>query len=125
MATRRGAAQQEEFKMPDLIGNPEAPTYAPNQIRILTAVFDVTLLLGQIGIGAKGTPEMHEICRIQLSPQHAKALAKILSEKVQDYERDIGEISLGPDPSSTITNAASGPQRPSSRSRNASARSTS
>ena len=88
--TRRKA----EFKMPDFIGNPDAPTFAPSQIRILVAALDITLLLGEVRLDAGSVPEMTEICRIRLSPQHAKALAALLAKNVLEYESQVGPIIL-------------------------------
>lgn len=90
----RRVSRKADLRMPDLIGNPSAPTFAPSQIRILSAILDITLLLGQLQLDAEGKPEMAEICKIRLSPQHAKALAALLTAKVIEYESEVGPISL-------------------------------
>ncbi len=96
MATKRKqrVARKADLGMPDLIGNPDAPSFAPGQIRILVATLDFTLLLGELRLDTEGVLNMTEICRIRLSPQHAKALTALLAKNVIDYESEIGPIIL-------------------------------
>jgi hypothetical protein len=39
---------------------------------------------------------MREVARLNLSPQHGKALADILAKRVADYERQFGTIAVEP-----------------------------
>lgn len=96
MAAKRTqrVGKKAEFRMPELTGNPDAPLFAPSQIRIMGGALDVTLLLGDLRLNAEGVPEMNELCRIRLSPQHAKSLATLLVNNVIEYESEIGPITL-------------------------------
>jgi hypothetical protein len=52
----------------------EVPAFYANAIQVLVSVYDVTLIIGQVGFGQDGKPEMKEVAKLNLSPQHAKML---------------------------------------------------
>lgn len=85
-------AAPERVELSNMIGNADAPTFAPHQVRVMNSFLDFMLLLGELQIDAKGAPEMHQVALITLSPQHAKALAKLLLQKIVDYEDEFGTI---------------------------------
>lgn len=112
---------QEESQLVNLqkvVGSKDTPAFYANAVHIMVSVYDFTVVLGQVGFAADGTPEMREAARLNLSPQHAKALASVLAKRVSDYERQFGRISLEPVGGDTgdgeaSESAASEPEQPS------------
>lgn len=79
-----------------LKGGREVPAFYANSIQLLVSLFDITLIIGQVGFGPDGELEMREVAKLSLSPQHAKALAGTLTKRVADYERQFGTIVAPP-----------------------------
>jgi hypothetical protein len=75
-------------------GGREVPAFYANSVQVLVSLFDVTLIIEQLGLGAEGEPEMREVAKLNLSPQHAKALTGVLAQRVAAYESQFGVISL-------------------------------
>ena len=73
-------------------GNRDVPSFYANSIQVFVSFFDFTLLIGQAGFGPDEEHEMWEVARLNLSPQHAKALADVLAKRVADYESQFGPI---------------------------------
>jgi flagellar protein FlaG len=70
-------------------------TYA-NSVQIHVSVWDFLLTFGLL---QQQTPDLVEIKNFQniyLSPQQAKALATILKQNIDQYEKAFGEIKLDP-----------------------------
>ena len=80
-----------------LVGGGNVPSFYANAIRVMVSMFDFTLMVGQVGYREDGIPEMREALRLNLSPQHAKALSVLLARRVADYEEEMGVIPL-PEP---------------------------
>src|SRR3954470_19348710 len=67
-----------------------------NSVQIHVSVWDFLLTFGRL---QQQTPELVEIKNFQniyLSPQQAKALATILKQNIEQYEKAFGEIKLDP-----------------------------
>jgi len=77
-------------------GGPQVPSFYANSIQTLVSFTDITLLVGQTGYGPDGEHEMWEVARLNLSPQHAKALAELLTKRIADYEKAFGPIGKSP-----------------------------
>ena len=73
-------------------GGHDVPAFYANSTQIFMSQLDITLIIGQSGFGPDGKAEMWEVARLNLSPQHAKALAEVLTKRVADYERQFGAI---------------------------------
>lgn len=64
----------------------EERVYYTNNIGIEASVFDVKFHIGYITM--KDNENINkELCEIVMSPEHAKAFEKILSETIQRYEK--------------------------------------
>ena|ERR1043166_922016 len=66
-----------------------------NDVEVLTTVWDVRLLLGEI----TSTPsaqtkalKVNQIAELRLSPQIAKRLVAIISDQLEEYEKEFGTI---------------------------------
>ncbi|HZF30403.1 MAG TPA: DUF3467 domain-containing protein [Gammaproteobacteria bacterium] len=68
------------------------PTFYINNVEIRSTQWDLRLALGQIAEVRDGTVEVVDQVHIYLSPQHAKVLARTLSEQVQAYEENVGPL---------------------------------
>lgn len=91
--------EEQPREVPPYIVNPEAPAYFVNSVRILSSIFDFTVLFFQLKMisteeGDQG--QLREVAKIYLSPQHAKAISELLSRKVSEYEEQFGPIPTGP-----------------------------
>ena len=97
--------------MDTFVGGKDVPSYYANAVRTVVSVYDITLIVGQIGFREDGEAEMRETVRLNLSPQHAKALAAVLTRNVLSYEEQFGVIQL---PGVETTNGSpSEPEQPS------------
>jgi hypothetical protein len=73
-----------------------APTIYVNSVQVEVTPWDFKLRLAQIGEASTDRLLLNELCFVYLSPQHAKALAMLLSQQVASYEKQVGPIPLGP-----------------------------
>jgi flagellar protein FlaG len=67
-----------------------------NSVQVRVSVWDFLLTFGRL---QQQTPELVEVTNFQniyLSPQQAKALAMILQQNLESYEKAFGEIKLDP-----------------------------
>jgi hypothetical protein len=62
--------------------------------------WDFKIVFGELK-RTDGKPVIEQSVEITMSPQHAKALAGMLSTNVREYETQIGEIKLPPTPEPT------------------------
>lgn len=65
-----------------------------NSIGIEASIFDVKLKIDYNTTSEKGETEKYNMCEIAMSPQHAKAFSKALSNTIKEYENNFGEIKL-------------------------------
>ena len=97
----------------------DAPVIYVNSAQVRVTPYDFQLLLGQTTEPGPGnTIVVNNLVTVVMSPQHAKALADILSRHVQAFEILMGQIQVGPREGATMP-GSSVPGRPSSRSRGA------
>ena len=75
-----------------------------NAVKVVGAAYDFTLeFSANLQIGPQTDPqhpspiERRNICRVRMSPQHAKALIPILMDQVMQYEKQLGPVPLPPD----------------------------
>jgi hypothetical protein len=67
-----------------------------NSVQVRVSVWDFLLTFGRL---QQQTPDVVEVTNFQniyLSPQQAKALAMILQQNLESYEKAFGEIKLDP-----------------------------
>lgn len=74
-------------------------SYYTNSINIRLSVYDVSLLFGEVEEATEDSFVVRQIARVTMSPQHAKALATLLSNRLEAYERQFGPL---PDVSSVL-----------------------
>jgi hypothetical protein len=65
-----------------------------NSVKIYISPYEFVLA---IGLQTIEEPEPKHLVNIRMSPQHAKAMAKLFLKNVEEYEKSIGEIKLPPD----------------------------
>jgi hypothetical protein len=106
----QGEANQEEAKKPprravEKTRHPEFTTIYVNSSQVQIGTFDVRLSLGNLPEDDKDDDviRMEERVLALMSPQHAKALARLLVANIKRYEDEFGPINLTPksDPTSS------------------------
>lgn len=69
------------------------PTYYVNSVNLLVGTYDLTLTLRQVqDVTDEGVVSYSTLARVVMSPQHAKVLADLLSDRVAQYERTFGSL---------------------------------
>jgi len=75
-----------------------------NAVQIIGAAYDFTLeFSANVPIGPVTDPqkpppiERRNVCRIRMSPQHAKAIIPLLMQNISAYEQQFGKVPLPPD----------------------------
>lgn len=69
------------------------PTYYVNSVNLLVGTYDLTLTLRQVqDVTDEGVVSYSTLARVVMSPQHAKVLADLLSDRVAQYERTFGNL---------------------------------
>ncbi len=68
------------------------PIYYANNIDVRGSFFDFVLTLGFSDVITLEALHIHEIAKVALSPQHAKAFALVLSAHIIEYEKLFGPI---------------------------------
>jgi hypothetical protein len=74
-------------------------TIYANHANVTMSTFDVSIDFGQFTANIlKGDSEIPItlLTRIVMSPQHGKALAKVLIDHINKYEKDYGTINIEP-----------------------------
>jgi hypothetical protein len=74
----------------------DIPVIYANSIELGFSLYDVMLVLGQTIRQDKETSVVNQVARVMLSPQHAKVIARILAEKLAEYEQRFGPIPADP-----------------------------
>lgn len=92
---------------PIQFGAPALPVVYCNGVQVAVSQWDITCLffhatplpasVEQTGSPADGTMERRIVQAVVMSPQHAKALAVVLTHNVEAWEQQNGEISLPAD----------------------------
>jgi hypothetical protein len=70
----------------------QIPSFYTNSVQLQLSVFDLKLLFGVIVSAAAPQPLMRPIAEVVMSPQHAKALAALLTAHVRGYENRFGQL---------------------------------
>jgi hypothetical protein len=76
------------------------PDHYANQVRFEVSVYGFTLEFGQTQQppqGYKGPVPTRPVVRVNMSPQHAKVMAKLLVNSVKAYESQVAPIGLPPE----------------------------
>jgi hypothetical protein len=64
-----------------------------NAANIEVTAWDFNIIFGELK-KTEGKMTIEQSVMVTMSPQHAKALADILSNNVREYEKNVGEIKL-------------------------------
>jgi hypothetical protein len=78
-----------------------------NAANLEVTPWDFKMIFGELKKSSDGKPVIEQSVEVTMSPQHAKALADILSVNVREYEKNVGEIKLPRTP-----DASASPQKP-------------
>jgi hypothetical protein len=65
-----------------------------NAANLEVTPWDFKLVFGELKKNSDGKTVIEQSVEVTMSPQHAKALADILSTNVREYEKNVGEIKL-------------------------------
>lgn len=65
-----------------------------NAANLEVTPWDFKLVFGELKKISDGKTVIEQSVEVTMSPQHAKALAGILSANVREYEKSVGEIKL-------------------------------
>lgn len=72
--------------------NPDAPVIYTDSVQVRASIHDIMLYLGLADPSNQDDTPVQLVGRIIMSPQHAKALAVILSRHIEVYETAFGTI---------------------------------
>lgn len=84
--TRTKVTKVEKVEAPGIL------SYYANSVDILMSVYDFVLTIGQMRASGDDTVVVEQQARIIMSPQHLKAFARLLVQKVEEYETEVGII---------------------------------
>lgn len=68
------------------------PVFYCNSVNLTMTVYDMTLLFA-LAQGPEPEDQM-EVVKVVMSPQHAKTLARMMEDYLENYESEIGPIAL-------------------------------
>ena len=74
------------------VESPELTTYYANSVDILMSVFDLVLTFGQMKAVTLEHVVVEQQARVIMSPPHIKVLARLLNDKIANYEAAFGTI---------------------------------
>ncbi len=83
---------ESQVKSVSKVESQSMETYYTNSTDILMSVFDFVLTIGQMRASGPDSVVIEQQARVIMSPQHVKAFAKLLAEKVIQYEVTFGVI---------------------------------
>jgi len=92
-----GRKESQELKVNRKRSTAFASTYA-NSAQISVSYFDFKLTFGTIESVDEKEVVIEEIVSVSMSPEHAGALAKILSHNIELYEKNFGSLRNLPTP---------------------------
>lgn len=94
MPDRKATEDGEVISDPEVVRElaEGTPVYYTNSVNILIGPYDVSLTLYQLREASSERVIFDSLARVVMSPQHAKVLAELLSEKVAQYERTYGSL---------------------------------
>jgi hypothetical protein len=100
-------SSQQQQVLPMVQAEKFATIYANSANAEVTA-WDFKIIFGEIK-KSQGKLVIEQSVQVTMSPQHAKALAEMLTSNVREYERSVGEIKL---PQTVDTHNAGQPKVP-------------
>jgi hypothetical protein len=81
------------------VESPSLQTYYANSIDILMSVYDFVITIGQMRASSPDSVLIEQQARVIMSPQHMKTFARLLADKVVQYEANFGVIpEIPPEP---------------------------
>ena len=83
-------------------GEETPPVYYSNSIEIGLSVYDIMLVLGRTIRSDNEKIVINQVARVMMSPQHARVLAKLLDEKLEQYESMFGPIPASQEPERAV-----------------------
>ena len=88
------SASLEPYELPTVRADKFVRIYS-NSANMEVTPWDFKIIFGELK-RSEGKMVIEQSVEIAMSPQHAKALADVLSSNVREYEKSIGEIKLPP-----------------------------
>ena len=90
----RRSNRQAEAKTPRIerITPEDLPEIYVNTVGLQSAIWDFKLDFGLVEQLEDRTVRVRDVIRVRMSPQHAKAFAKVLQQHVDSYEKRFGAI---------------------------------
>lgn len=87
----------------------DPPTFYANNVALKTSLFDMTMEFGVIADVQGDTLVIKNVATVIVSPQHAKAIAVLLANHVEQYEKKFGALpNPPPQPISTAEGSDEG-----------------
>ncbi|UVT20042.1 MAG: DUF3467 domain-containing protein [Nitrospira sp.] len=80
----------------NILKSEDTPSFYANNIDLSVSTWDFRLKGGEIIQANKDSITIKELFTLYLSPNHAKMLSILLSERVAEYEKRFGELPLQP-----------------------------
>ncbi|HSV75327.1 MAG TPA: DUF3467 domain-containing protein [Chthonomonadales bacterium] len=75
----------------ELENTADIPEFYTDSVNFMTNIYGFTLEFG--AMQAQDAPP-RPLCRVKMSPQHAKIMSLLLRKNVQEYEKRIGTVIL-------------------------------
>jgi len=106
MTQRRRATREQSQSTPKILIPEHATEFYANAIQVIFSAWDFTLLFGStvlpsmisgqsLSQGLAGDIRIDAVVR--MSPQHAKAMLRLMEKLVSEYEQQLGEIRIPPE----------------------------
>jgi flagellar protein FlaG len=73
-----------------------------NSVQVRLSVWDFLLVFGTVNQTGPDAVQIRNFQGVYLSPQQAKALANLMTQNIQQYEANFGEIKLEPRAGETV-----------------------
>jgi hypothetical protein len=94
--SRAGAWEAAGEKRVEVAPAPPVQLFYANNVSFRMTVFDVLLDFGIIVGADQESIQLKPVAVVAMSPQHAKALAELLTTHIQTYERQFGKLPEAP-----------------------------
>ena len=82
---------QQAFRT-DSGGQQDHPTFYANNVALKTSIFDMTMEFGVMAEVQGDVLAVRNVATVIVSPQHAKAIAALLTNHVEEYEKQFGAL---------------------------------
>ena len=80
-----------------LFGGGDPPEYYTDSVRIAANLYSFVLEFGVQGVpdtAASEAPQIQRVATLRMSPHHALAFHKLLTDRLARYEKDVGPINI-------------------------------